>query len=71
MYDFNDDQFWQQVDNEEEQRQEEDWQTVLDNDPGYRAWADEMDRQTVDDRQIMDLAMIEDERAYRTEQPWD
>lgn len=67
---MDDQAFWQQVQNEEEQQQE-DWQSILSNDPGYIAWAEEMDRQTAEDREIEALAAIEDERNFRTLQPWD
>ena len=80
MIDEMDDQaFWQQVENEEERKffdkareqQEDDWQAILDNDPDYHKWADDLDRLAERDREILDLAMIEDERNYRTLQPWD
>ena len=66
---MDDQAFWQQVQNEEEEQQ--DWQSILSNDPGYIAWAEEMDRQTAEDREIESLAKIEDERNYNTLQPWD
>lgn len=58
---------------EEQQRWEEEnnVETLLSNDPGYLAWAEEMDRQTAEDREIMDLAAIEDERNFRTASAWD
>jgi hypothetical protein len=62
--------FWQQA-QEDEQQQAEDWQSILSNDPGYVAWAEEMDRQTLEDQEIMELAHVEDERNFRTLQPWD
>ena len=65
---MDDQAFWQQVQNEEE---EQDWQSILSNDPGYIAWAEEMDRQTAEDREIESLSKIEDERNYNTLQPWD
>ncbi len=58
---------------EEQQRWEEEnnVDSLLSKDPGYIAWADEMDRQTAEDRKIMDLAAVEDERNFRTSSAWD
>lgn len=56
--------------NHQEQLEQKRWEeendvnTILDNDPGYHKWADKMDRQADEDRQILALAEIEDERNF-------
>lgn len=61
--DFNDDYTEEDHDsdcaalNHQEQLEQRRWEednnvkSILDNDPGYHAWADELDRQTLEDRQ--------------------
>ena len=56
--------------NHQEQLEQKRWEedndvkSILDNDPGYHNWADEMDRQADEDREILALADIESERRY-------
>lgn len=44
---------------------------LLDNDPDYHKWSDELDRLAEEDREIMDLAAIEDERNFNGLSAWD
>ena len=50
--------------------EENDVKSILDSDPGYHKWADEMDRQADEDREIMALAEIEAERNFESA-AWD
>ena len=52
------------------ERQVQDWQTILDNDSGYQEWANKMDSADLE-AQILEQAAMEDERNFRTLQPWD
>lgn len=69
----NDDSALAQKESEEQEQWERDNNvaSILSNDPGYIAWADELDRQVAEDRNIMDLAAIEDERNFNTSCAWD
>lgn len=76
-YDFDQEDFDQSSalsaqDDLEQQRWEEDnnVDSLLKNDPGYTKWADEMDRQADEDREILALADIESERKF-TSSAWD
>lgn len=61
-----------QQDLEERQHAEEhDVETLLDNDPGYHEWADELDRLADEADHYNELAAMEDERSFRTLQVWD
>ena len=45
--------------NEQERwEKENDVKSLLDNDPGYHNWSDELDRQAVEDREILELSLI-------------
>ncbi len=56
---------------QEKWEKENDVKSLLDNDPGYHKWANELDRQTDEDREIMALAEIEAERSFDVLTVWD
>ena len=51
--------------------EQENWEDTLDNDPGYHAWADDLERQAAEDRNIVALAEIESERNFNCLTAWD
>ena len=55
---------------QEKWEKDNDVKTLLDNDPGYHKWADELDRQTDEDREIMAMAETEAERNFDVLTPW-
>jgi hypothetical protein len=71
--DFGDQQFWQQVENDEQREWEEDLdvEKLLSEDPGYKMWADALDRENAFERDLEALAEIEAERNFNTLSAWD
>lgn len=57
----------------EQRRWEEDnnVKELLDNDPDYHKWSDDLDRLGEEDREIMALAEIAAERNFNTLSAWD
>ncbi len=56
---------------QEQWEKDNDVKSLLDNDPGYHRWADELDRQANEDREILAMAEIEAERNFDVLTPWD